>query len=98
MLKDTTQAFKTEARGGILGSEQGTTTLNKCYYLITEGVTQAIKGTEDDTTVVTPCTSKNEITAEQLNANINLIEHEDEWKEWKQGKEYPILELDKKEN
>lgn len=76
-----------------MGSEEGATNLNKCYYLITEGVSQAIKGIEDDATVVTSCISQEEITAEELNNNIKTIEHEDEWKEWEQGEEYPILKL-----
>ena len=84
--------LKTGGGQGIVGSNSGTVTLNKCYYLKTASIPKAIGSTDDDITVVTACTSKDEITADILNDNIDNIEHTDEWKKWKMGEEgYPIF-------
>lgn len=79
--------------GGIVGNNC-TSTLNKCYYLKTEGVNQAVSGIDDSTLDVLQCTSVNEITADILNENIMVLTHEEEWKEWEQGENYPILKLE----
>lgn len=77
-------------RGEVGGyNDGGTVTLNKCYYLKTEGAVQAIYGIEDSTQDVVQCASVTEITADILNANRTTITHEDEWKEWTQGEKYP---------
>lgn len=81
-------------RGEIIGTNEGTAVINKCYYLKTQDDTQAIYGTEDNTLDVIQCTNKSEITAQELNNNINSITHEEEWKTWEEGSEYPILKFD----
>lgn len=78
--------------GGIVGSNTGTDIIiNKCYYLKKEKATQAVNGVEDSTLDVVQCTSVAEITAETLNANINTIEHDVEWRKWMQGEKYPVF-------
>ena len=82
----------TNIKGGIVGKNEGTITLNKCYYLLTKDVSQAVHGAEDDIEKVTACKNVEEITPEILNNNIDSIEHEEEWKRWKIGENgYPIF-------
>lgn len=90
-IEETDTWGKTKA--GIIGSERGTSTINKCYYLKTEGATQGVNGIEDSTIDVVQCTSVSEITADILNENITTLTHEEEWKTWEQGEEYPIIKL-----
>ena len=80
-----------KTKGGIIGSEKGTSTINKCYYLKTEVATQGVNGIEDSTLDVISCTDENEITSDILNANILTLTHEDEWREWKQEESYPTF-------
>ncbi len=80
--------------GGIIGIvNNGTVTMNKCYYLKQDDTKTAIGWREDDVNQVTACDAISEITATILNNNISNIEHMDEWQSWKIGEDgYPIFE------
>lgn len=79
--------------GAIIAENSGTVVFNKCYYVEDEILKTAIGGVQDDENV-SKYTTKDEITSSILNKNIQEIEHDDEWKEWKDSEEgYPILNI-----
>lgn len=79
--------------GAIIAKNSGSIVFNRCYYVEDEQLKTAVGGKQDDDTV-SKCTTKEEITITMLNANIQELEHEEEWKSWKESDEgYPILDI-----
>ena len=77
--------------GGIIG--YGGSNITSCYYLKSKQSLLGVGGTgQDDTTKVTAINNISEITASMLNANIDSIEHEEEWARWIDGPNgYPVF-------
>ena len=79
--------------GAIIAKNSGSIVFNRCYYVEDEQLKTAVGEKQDDDTV-SKCTTKEEITITMLNANIHELEHEEEWKCWKESDEgYPILDI-----
>lgn len=81
------------ALGGITGYTYSGATILGCYYLKNKQNILGVAGTgQDDTSKVTAINNISEITAAMLNANIDSIEHEEEWARWVDGPNgYPIF-------
>ena len=79
--------------GGITGYTYSGATIVGCYYLKSKQNLLGIGGTsQDNTTKVTGVNNISEITAAILNANIDSIEHGEEWTRWIDGPNgYPIF-------
>lgn len=82
-----------KSMGAIIAKNAGSVVFNRCYYVEDENLKTAIGGQQDSDNV-SKYTTKDEITISILNKNIQELEHEEEWKDWKESDDgYPILDI-----